>query len=134
VKTKKPVCSYRSPFRTQTMDSGLHIVPSNCMAASWWASWVQPLRGGYCQDHVQLQTLIQFLWLHRSSTAQLTSVHHSYPGRAHTLLLSATPCISLYPVITSPLHQPCSTMSSPCPIYIFYLVVFSSDLTYFHWT
>jgi len=61
-------------------------------------------------------------------------VHHPGPGRAHTLLLSATLCISFYPVVTSPLRQPCSTVSSPCPIYIIYLVVFSLDLTYFHWT
>ena len=53
---------------------------------------------------------------------------------AHTLLLSVTLCISLHPVITTPLHLPCCTMSCPCSIYIFYLVVFSLDLTYFHQT
>ena len=91
VETKKPVCSYRSLFCTQTMDSGLCIVLSNHTAASWWASWVQPLRGGYCQDHVQLWTVIRLLRLHRSTTAQLrTSMHHSGPRCAHTLPLSAT--------------------------------------------
>jgi len=135
VGSKKPVCSYRSPFRTQTMDSGLRIVLSDHTAASWRASWVQPLRGGYCQDRVQLRTLIQLLWLHRSTVAQLqTSVHYSSPGRAHTLPLSATLCIRLNPVVTTLPRLPCCTVSSPCSVYIFYLVVFSLDLTYFHRT
>ena len=88
-----------------------------------------------CQDHIQLWTVIWLLWLHRSTVAQLqTSVHHSGPGCAHNLLLSVTLCISLNPVVTTLPYLPCCTVSSPCSVYIFYLVVFSSDLTYFHWT
>jgi len=45
-----------------------------------------------------------------------------------------TLCVSLNPVITTLLHLPCCTVSSLCSIYIFYLVAFSPDLTYFHWT
>jgi len=56
---------------------------------------------------------------------------NSGPGHAHTLPLSVTLCISLHPVITTLLCLPCCTVSSPCSIYIFYLVVFSPDLTYF---
>jgi len=82
-----------------------------------------------CQDHVQLQTLIRS---HCSSAAQLWSpIHHSGPRCTHTLPLSATLCISLHPVVTTLLCLPCCTVSSPCSIYIFYLVVFSPDLTYF---
>jgi len=131
VETKKLVCSYRSPFHTQTMDSGLRIVLNDHTVASW----VWPLRGGYCQDHVQLWTLIRLLWSHCSTVAQLrSSAHHSSPGCAHTLLLSATLCIRLNPVITTLPCLPCCTVSSPCSIYIFYLVVFSPDLTYFRRT
>jgi len=56
---------------------------------------------------------------------------NSGPRHAHTLQLSATLCISLHPVITTLPHLPCCTVNSPCSIYIFYLVVFSLDLTYF---
>ena len=42
--------------------------------------------------------LIQLLRSHRSTVAQLwTSAHYSGPGRAHTLLLSATLCITPVP-------------------------------------
>ena len=89
----------------------------------------------FCQDHVQLWTLIWLLRTHRSTVTQLwSSAHHSGPGRAHILPLSATLCIRLNPVVTTLPRLPCCTMSSPCPVYIFYLVVFSPDLTYFHWT
>jgi len=38
----------------------------------------------YCQDHVQLRTLIRLLQSHHSTVAQLwTSVHYSGPGHAH---------------------------------------------------
>jgi len=88
-----------------------------------------------CQDHVQLWTVIWLLWSHRSSAAWLqTSAHHSGPRHTHTLLLSATLCISPHPVVTTLLCLPCCTVSSPCSVYIFYLVVFSPDLTYFHRT
>jgi len=97
----------------------------------WTPSMVDPC----CQDHVQLRTIIRLLRSHRSSTAQLqTSAHHSSPGCAHTLPLSAILCISLDPVITILPRLPCRTVSSPCSVYTFYLVVFSLDLTYFHWT
>jgi len=79
--------------------------------------------------------LIRLLRSHRSTVAQLwTSVHYSGPGCAHTLPLSATLCIILNPVVTTLPRLPCCTMSSPCSICIFYLVVFSPDLTYFRWT
>jgi len=88
-----------------------------------------------CQDHVQLWTLIRLLWSHRSTVAQLrTSAHYSGPGRTHTLLLSATLCIRLNPVITTLPRLPCCTVSSPCSVCISYLVVFSPDLTYFRRT
>jgi len=90
---------------------------------------------GICQDHVQLQKVIQLLWSHHSSTAQLrTSAHHSGPRCAHTFPLSVILCISLNLVATTLPHLPCCTVSSLCSIYIFYLVVFSPDLTYFHRT
>jgi len=50
------------------MDSGLRIVLSDHTAASWRVSWVWPLRGGYCQDHVQLWTIIQLLCQVRTET------------------------------------------------------------------
>jgi len=88
-----------------------------------------------CQDHVQLRTLIRLLRSHCSTVAQLqTSAHYSGPGRAHTLPLSATLCIRLNPVVTTLPRLPCCTVSSPCSVCIFYLVVFSPDLTYFHRT
>jgi len=90
---------------------------------------------GPCQDHVQLRTLIQLLRSHRRSVAQLrSSAHHSGPRHAHTLPLSAALCIRLNPVVTTLPRLPCRTVSSPCPIYTFYLVVFSPDLTYFRRT
>ena len=61
-------------------------------------------------------------------------LHHSSPRCARTLPLSATLCISLNSVVTTLPHLPCCTVSSPCSVYIFYLVVFSLDLTYFHQT
>ena len=89
----------------------------------------------YCQDHVQLRTLIRLLQTHRSTVTQLrSSAHHSGPRHAHILPLSATLGIRLNPVVTTLPRLPCCTVSSPCPVYIFYLVVFSLDLTYFHWT
>ena len=79
--------------------------------------------------------LIRLLRSHRSTVAQLrTSAHYSGPGHAHTLPLSATLCIRLNPVITTLPRPPCCTVSSPCSVCIFYLVVFSPDLTYFHRT
>ena len=88
-----------------------------------------------CQVHVQLRTLIWLLRSHRSTVAQLrTSAHYSGPRRAHTLPLSATLCIRLNPVVTTLPRLPCCTVSSPCSVCIFYLVVFSLDLTYFHRT
>jgi len=88
-----------------------------------------------CQVHVQLQTLIWLLRSHCSTVAQLrTSAHYSGPGHAHTLPLSATLCIRLNPVVTTLPRLPCCTVSSPCSVCIFYLVVFSLDLTYFHRT
>ena len=56
------------------------------------------------------------------------------PDTHITLPLSVTLCIRLNPVVTTLPRLPCCTMSSPCSVYIFYLVVFSLDLTYFHWT
>jgi len=133
--SQKLVCSYRSPLWTQTMDCRLCIVLSDHMAASWWASWVWPIRGRYCPDHVQLRTLIQPLWSHCSFTAQLwTSAHYSGSGHTHTPPLSVTPCIRLYPVVTTPHCQSCCIMSSLCSVYISYLVVFSPNLVYFHQT
>jgi len=94
-----------------------------------------PIGERVCQDHVQLRTLIRLLRSHRSTVAQLrTSAHYSGPGRAHTLPLSATLCIRLNPVVTTLPRLPCCTVSSLCSVCIFYLVVFSPDLTYFHWT
>jgi len=79
--------------------------------------------------------LIRLLRSHRSTVAQLrTSVHYSGPGRTHTLPLSVTLCIRLNPVVTTLPRPPCCTVSSPCSVCIFYLVVFSPDLTYFHRT
>ena len=79
--------------------------------------------------------LIRLLRSHRSTVAQLrTSAHYSSPGRAHTLPLSATLCIRLNPVVTTLPRPPCCTVSSLCSVCIFYLVVFSPDLTYFHRT
>ena len=70
-----------------------------------------------------------------AATAQLwTSAHHSGPGCAHTLPLSATLCIRLNPVVSTLPCLPCCSVSSPYSIYIFYLVVFSLGLAYFHWT
>ena len=79
--------------------------------------------------------LIRLLRTHRSTVTQLrSSANHSGPGRAHILPLSATLCIRLNPVVTTLPRPPCCTVSSPCPVYIFYLVVFSPDLTYFRRT
>jgi len=113
--------------------------PCICQASGWTLGSNQTVicsyMEGYCQDHVQLWTLIRLLRSHRSTVAQLrTSAHYSGPGRAHTLPLSVTLCIRLNPVVTTLPHLPCCTVSSPCSVCIFYLVVFSPDLTYFHWT
>ena len=100
-----------------------------------WQDCIHGMTVATCQDHVQLRTLIRLLRSHRSTVAQLrTSAHYSGPGRAHTLPLSATLCIRPNPVVSTLPHLPCCTVSSPCSVCIFYLVVFSPDLTYFHRT